>query len=76
MRKAYDSPVVRRRRVAKDPANRRLAELAFKKLLVDSHKCVERSKALVAGSRTLIDASRELRDAQKGKPRDERPKRR
>lgn len=55
------SKVVPGRRFHSDPTQRQIAEFAHKKLLVDARTCIERSKALVKGSRELIHASRELR---------------
>ena len=58
--RAYHRQVVRRHS-SNDPTQRAIAHMASKKLLVNARKCVERSKALIKGSRDLIEASRESR---------------
>ncbi len=45
-----------------EPGKLALREMARKKALVDSQKCISRSKELVKGSRVLIDNHRRQRE--------------
>ncbi len=49
-----------RRNPTADSTRREITGLARKKMLVDSRKCVQRSRELVKGSKVLIEASRKL----------------